>query len=163
MARQKNDQLITAKQVAEMAGLSERTIYAGKAGTESLVRIKVGKRGVRWSQRDVQEWIRERIKAAREAERLHARSRGKVLPFRISGVEINRIIAGVRNESTECKDQEHISQPSISVMPGVESSGKALSEQAGAARPSRERDTAKITGSALGGGGNLTILRSRKG
>ncbi len=39
--------LIAVKQAAEIFGLSPKTVYAGKAGTERLTRVRHGKRAVR--------------------------------------------------------------------------------------------------------------------
>ena len=46
--------LITVQQAAEMLGLSPKTLYAGKAGTENLRRIKNGKRAVRMVRQEVE-------------------------------------------------------------------------------------------------------------
>lgn len=162
MARSKADKLITAEQVAEMTGLSAKTIYAGKAGTEVLLRVQVGKRGIRWSRNSVQGWIDARIKSAREAERqaeLQAQPEPKnVLRF-ISRAEINRIVDGVRNESTECQPTSH---ENTSNAPEAKSGVKALSRRANVAQRPRARNTAKINGSASGDAGSLIILRRRR-
>ena len=44
---------ICAKEVAEMLGLAESTVYNGKAGTDRLRRVKLG-RAVRWIRQDVE-------------------------------------------------------------------------------------------------------------
>jgi predicted DNA-binding transcriptional regulator AlpA len=46
--------LITVRQAAEMLGLSPKTLYAGKAGTEKLRRIRNGKRAVRMVRQEVE-------------------------------------------------------------------------------------------------------------
>jgi predicted DNA-binding transcriptional regulator AlpA len=46
--------LITVKQAADMLGLSPKTLYAGKAGTENLKRVKNGKRAVRMIRQEVE-------------------------------------------------------------------------------------------------------------
>jgi predicted DNA-binding transcriptional regulator AlpA len=45
---------ITVRQAAEMLGLSPKTLYAGKAGTEKLRRIRNGKRAVRMVRQEVE-------------------------------------------------------------------------------------------------------------
>lgn len=62
----KTDKLISAQQVAEMIGLDEKTILAGKGGTDGFTRVKVGKRGVRFSFNEVQAWIARLLQQARE-------------------------------------------------------------------------------------------------
>jgi excisionase family DNA binding protein len=46
--------LITVQQAAEMLGLSPKTVYAGKAGTERLTRVRHGKRAVRMIRQEVE-------------------------------------------------------------------------------------------------------------
>jgi excisionase family DNA binding protein len=46
--------LITVQQAAEMLGLSPKTLYARKAGTENLRRIRNGKRAVRMVRQEVE-------------------------------------------------------------------------------------------------------------
>jgi len=46
--------LITVKQAADMLGLSPKTLYAGKAGTENLKRVRNGKRAVRMIRQEVE-------------------------------------------------------------------------------------------------------------
>jgi excisionase family DNA binding protein len=46
--------LITVKQAAEMLGLSPKTLYAGKAGTEKLRRVRNGRRAVRMIRQEVE-------------------------------------------------------------------------------------------------------------
>lgn len=48
--------LITAKEVSEMTGLSEKTVYAGKGGLGNLTRVPLG-RSVRFILQEVEEFI----------------------------------------------------------------------------------------------------------
>lgn len=92
MSRPKEDKLISAKEVAALTGLSPKTIYAGKCGTEKLVRVRIG-RSVRWSRNSVVEWIEQRIRQANE-ERADEESKSTVLIFRprLKNEVINDII-----------------------------------------------------------------------
>ena len=55
--------LITIPQAAEMLGLSPKTLYAGKAGTENLRRIRNGKRAVRMVRQEVEAHLRKLMSA----------------------------------------------------------------------------------------------------
>ena len=46
--------LITVKQAAEILGLSPKTVYAGKAGTEKLRKVRNGRRAVRMVRQEVE-------------------------------------------------------------------------------------------------------------
>lgn len=51
-----NKTYITAREVATMSGLGESTVYNGKAGTDQLRRVKLG-RAVRWIKQDVEAYM----------------------------------------------------------------------------------------------------------
>jgi len=65
--------LITGREVAQLTGLSLRTIRERKAGTAELARVKIG-RSWWYSAESVDQWIDARL---REAEK-----RNVVVPFR---------------------------------------------------------------------------------
>lgn len=64
MAKRKNEKLITIEQVAELTGLAVKTIRARAAGTRDLLRVRMGRRTM-FSAAQVQEWINQRVQAAR--------------------------------------------------------------------------------------------------
>lgn len=67
MSRQA-DRLIRVETVAELTGLSPDTIYAGKAGTNTLLRVRLG-RATRFSYLDVLAWIeRKKTEAIKQTE-----------------------------------------------------------------------------------------------
>lgn len=72
------DKLITAKEAGEMLGLSSRTVLARRGGTESLTRIPVGKRGVRFSRNEVQALVQKLITIARKQLREEEERKAKM-------------------------------------------------------------------------------------
>lgn len=62
----KAEKLITAKQAAEMLGLSAKTVLQGKCDTEDLTRIPMGKRDVRFIESEVQALVLTLIAEARQ-------------------------------------------------------------------------------------------------
>lgn len=62
----RNDKLITAGEAGEMLGLDAKTVLAGRGGTKTLTRVKVGKRGVRFSLVEVQDLITRLLNEARQ-------------------------------------------------------------------------------------------------
>jgi predicted DNA-binding transcriptional regulator AlpA len=65
MRRQTPDCFLSFAEVAELIGLAEKSIRHREAGTDELLRIKLGKRVV-FSYNDVQAWIERRKAQARE-------------------------------------------------------------------------------------------------
>ncbi|HMX29595.1 MAG TPA: hypothetical protein PLD20_01855 [Blastocatellia bacterium] len=94
----KTDKLINAQQVAEMLGLDKKTILAGRCGTDVFTRVRVGRRRVAYSCNEVQAWIEQLIKQAREARQATTEERHKPVKRRFapSPDEVNRIIAPYR-------------------------------------------------------------------
>lgn len=70
MPAKQPDKLIPIETVAELIGLSPKTIYAGDCGTDELLRIPLGSRKVNFSYNDVMAWIERR-----KAEAIQARER----------------------------------------------------------------------------------------
>ncbi|HEX9005429.1 MAG TPA: hypothetical protein VGB07_36315 [Blastocatellia bacterium] len=66
----RNDKLITAREAGEMLGLDGKTVLARRSGTESLTRVRVGKRGVRFSKVEVQDLVTRLLNDARQRLRL---------------------------------------------------------------------------------------------
>lgn len=63
------DKLITAREAGEMLGLDGKTVLARKSGTENLTRVRVGKRGVRFSRIEVQDLVTKLLNEARQRQR----------------------------------------------------------------------------------------------
>ena len=59
--------LITVKQAAEILGLSPKTVYAGKAGTENLRRVRNGRRTVRMVRQDVEAHLQRLMSSERSS------------------------------------------------------------------------------------------------
>jgi predicted DNA-binding transcriptional regulator AlpA len=55
----REDDLVDARYVAERAGLAERTVLEGKAGTDAIPRVALGRKIVRFRRGAVDKWIRE--------------------------------------------------------------------------------------------------------
>ncbi len=66
-SKQKSGQnrLLRVKEVAELLGVSVSTVYAQRAGTERLTRIKTGRRLLRWSEAEVLALIEKQIEEAK--------------------------------------------------------------------------------------------------
>ena len=71
------DCFLSFAEVAEIIGLAEKSIRHGEAGTDELLRIKLGKRVV-FSFNDVQAWISRRINQAHEERQREAAVAGQL-------------------------------------------------------------------------------------
>lgn len=65
--KQPPDSLISCREVSALIGLSVKTIYAGKCGTDDLLRIPAGERRVLFSRNNVLDWIARRRREAAAA------------------------------------------------------------------------------------------------
>ena len=65
MPASQQDKLITAKEVAELTGLSVGAVYHGEAETAELLRIRLG-RSVRFSYQDVCAWIERKKRDSKD-------------------------------------------------------------------------------------------------
>jgi predicted DNA-binding transcriptional regulator AlpA len=109
MAR-KQDKLLTAGEVAELTGLGVKTIYAGKCGADQFVRVRIGKRNVRWSRNSVVKWVEERVRAAANGQQENEGGPANVLPFRKRKIEddaINDIVKFYRLQTGNADDDNH--------------------------------------------------------
>lgn len=95
------DKLITAKEAADMLGLNAKTLLGGRCDTDELTRIRVGKRGVRFSRLEVQAMVLRLVNEARqhrreEEEKEKARRQCKLRLVPPSGDLANRIVTPFR-------------------------------------------------------------------
>lgn len=95
------DKLITAKEAGEMLGLDGKTVLAKRSGTEGLTRVRVGKRGVRFSRIEVQDLVAKLLNEARrlkreaeEKEKAQRRPRLRLVPP--SGDLADEVLASFR-------------------------------------------------------------------
>jgi hypothetical protein len=65
----RTDKLITATEAGEMLGLDGKTVLARRGGTEGLTRVRVGKRGVRFSRLEVHDLVTKLLNQARQQKR----------------------------------------------------------------------------------------------
>jgi len=65
----RKDKLITAREAGEMLGLDAKTVLARRSGTEGLTRVRVGKRGIRFSLVEVQMLVTSLLNQARQRAR----------------------------------------------------------------------------------------------
>lgn len=98
----RNEKLITAREAGEMLGLDGKTVLARRSGTEGLTRVRVGKRGVRFSKVEVQDLVTRLLNDARqrlreEEEEKAERQRQKTLRLvPPSGEVADRLVAPFR-------------------------------------------------------------------
>lgn len=95
------DKLITAKEAADMLGLDAKTVLGGRCDTDTLTRIRVGKRGVRFSRLEVQAMVLRLVNEARqhrrdEQQREQAKRQSKLRLVPPAGDLANRILTPFR-------------------------------------------------------------------
>jgi len=62
------DRLITRQEVEERTGLSRSTIYRLMASNEFPKPVKISRRAVRWSLKDILDYIRSRLRGSNSDE-----------------------------------------------------------------------------------------------
>jgi len=63
--RGSNERALRLKQVCQLTGLGRSMIYQMQAEKRFPQRIKLGERAVGWLEREVQEWLAQRIEISR--------------------------------------------------------------------------------------------------
>jgi len=93
------DKLLTAKQAAELLGLSASAVYQGKCGTAELTRVKLSPKVIRWSRNEVLAFLTRRLELAKAAQHkpsVQSSSNVIRLKFRdpLTATEIDDVVQG---------------------------------------------------------------------
>lgn len=104
----KKDRLLTAKQAAELLGISASAVHKGKCGTAVLTRVKLSPKCHRWSEREVLEFLQRQLELARaEKSEPVTQQTAKVIQLRrtvkpaLTWQEIDDVYQEVLNRGTK--------------------------------------------------------------